>query len=140
MGMGHGSKLNSTRIWTAGFSPCFHLPEFYFGYLFLIQIMKGASSAIRCPQVCIWIGTDSTQAPVRRRVLLLLSRQRVEVHGADFGSPESHVIPGSWLNNGRSTMFTPGLPTQSKVVQNPRPGDKLIEDTHLELAHPKTPV
>ena len=31
---GYGSN-ETTRNWTAGFSPCFHLPGFYSGYLFL---------------------------------------------------------------------------------------------------------
>ena len=33
MSMRGGSKLNHQE--TAGFSPCFHLPGFHFGYLFL---------------------------------------------------------------------------------------------------------
>ena len=53
---GYGSKLNPQE--TAGFSPCFHLPEFHFGYLFLThsqvftcklvahEVVTGASSVL----------------------------------------------------------------------------------------------
>ena len=51
------SQNKTTRIWTAGFSLCFHLPGFYFGYLFLTHTQVARWRFF----LCVFVGRPDIQ-------------------------------------------------------------------------------
>ena len=46
VGMGQNLII---RVWAAGLSPCFHLPGFHFGYIFLNH------SHVYCNAILLWV-------------------------------------------------------------------------------------
>ena len=88
---GHGSKLNHQG--TAGFGPCFHLPGFRFGYIFLThsQITTG-SRAPRPPARRARAGPGTTRCTGG-------TRERAERVGGAFCSAagqQRDVFPVGW--------------------------------------------
>ena len=80
---GYGSKLNHQG--TAGFSPCFHLPGFHFGYIFLTHSqVTNKKDVMRVSQ---GIGTAGFVAPGQRSCALLSLGLQLATHALPGPGP-----------------------------------------------------